>query len=195
MRYLIHVLLVGLVLSYGCAHTSANRTDQPTSSKGHMLDASKYFPLKVGAYWKYKAVRGKDSIEWTRKIVRIQDGEYIDSEGAHFASDPLGVRDQVRYFIRSNVSPGFKWWAQLDYRRRQYLQFLSNSEAVSVPAGKFENCLLIEAKMTLPGSRKWIERAWYAKGVGMVKRTIMVSGPKGELLLHENAELAEFELP
>lgn len=160
-------------------------------------DARAYFPLKVGNKWMYE-VTLPDKTK-TQLILGIvpNDGDTlkmgvrlngVDIEETHFAEDEKGIskvkvitlNGAVQYLPNQPVLPakialGTSWnWASQNDKQREKVTITSLKEKVEVPAGKFD-AILVKSEGVDPSETPYLDLAWYAKGVGVVKETFTVN--------------------
>lgn len=118
--------------------------------------------------------------------------------------DPFWQVSHLRKFLDDSVPVGGSWSGEAFSYSYQPLKatvtVVSKSERVSVPAGTFESCLLIEqvtAESDLPDDAAenqkqlnrdvfcGVRRAWYAPGVGLVQLHAKIGWGEGTMQLME----------
>jgi len=184
------VLLASLLLLGACA--SAQRP-APAAS-GAAADVARYVPLAVGNRWTYQARLG-GRVE--RNVVRIEErrgGFFRDNQNGALAFDGEGVRDENRYLILGPVVRGQTWESLLEGGVRERYEIVDTAATVRVPAGSFEQVLVVRATTPADPQRSLeVEWAW-APDVGLVRMSSAVVGKDGQRIPQAELELLSFEL-
>jgi hypothetical protein len=152
-----------------------------------------FFPLKVGTKWTYKIGTGQDKItvtalkqekvgqqmctlvEWklkdqafsTEHVAVLKDGIYRFKMADKNVEPPL-------CFLKSAAKKGEPWSQEFklgDTAAKSKYEL--SVEDVEVPAGKYENALVILGEAIEKKEETTTRtRVWYAKNTGMVKQVI-----------------------
>jgi hypothetical protein len=138
-------------------------------------DAREYYPLEPGWRWAYDVERGAERI-LAVYAVRERHGEQVVVEAAgeliHYAVFDAGIArtgaageadkrgQSADFLIKSPVRPGASWLIE---GGRASVTAVGRS--VTVPAGTFENCLVVEEARGAPPR---LVRTTYAPRVGPV---------------------------
>jgi hypothetical protein len=173
--------LVGLwVLSAGlhaCATApAANRPAEPPPE-----DAAEYYPLQSGWKWAYEIDRAGETILAVYAVVQRNGAVAVLQAGDEklvYAVRPEGIvrgepaRDSpaLDFLLKSPLRLGTQW--PIDGGTATVAAV---AKTVSVPAGQFVNCVVIEENRSAPAR---LTRTTYAPGTGPI--TI-------ELLVHDDA--------
>ncbi len=184
------VVAAALILTAaGCAHAKKAK-DKTLLSKKQIAEIHSYYPMETGMEWSYSGKRMGKEIKFTRKIeTKTAENSYKDSQGKEYYYDVLGVKDSEQYLIRSDGYDGFVWYSQLDPTHKRRAEMGSFSETVKTAGKTYENCLLVTYSMSMPDGAAFIEKVWYAKNVGMVKRQILTLKPNGKFSVQEEIHL------
>lgn len=178
------------------------------------VNITDYYPLKEGMSWEYRidksqtqdienfAPRDMGGIEVIPQkiensagtafhfVTKDKDGIYTYAYQAPSATEPK-VLPEADYILKNPLKPGKSWEesasVQLLLESIPYAMVYlveSKSETVTVPAGTFENCLLIKGSGLAQSDKGALgiikisitEDNWYAPGVGLVKSVRKQSG-------------------
>jgi hypothetical protein len=173
-----------------------------------------YYPLEEGMSWVYRidknenqevenfAVRKMGTMEVVPQKIETAKGSAfrfiaVDKEGIFeyarqsvSASEPE-ILNKPEYILKQPLKPGSIWEEEADIalllERIPYtMKYLveSNKETVTVPAGTFDNCLLIKGSGLAQKDKGALgiikiavtEDRWYAPGVGLIKSVRKESG-------------------
>lgn len=136
---------------------------------GRIVSARDYAPVHVGDAKTY-AVRFQG--QTGRRTVRVtgQDGAYfVDDAGGALRHTPEGLRDRQRYLIRHPLEAGRTWKAILSASAVERYRIVSVGASCEAHAGRFEDCLVVEASLRRDESLTLFSRFTWARGVGLVK--------------------------
>lgn len=165
---------VTVAMMAGCATAPAT----PEAAAGPPPeDAAAYYPFTTGWKWAYNVDRLGDGMLATYAVVEVRDGTAIVQSGEQkisYALSPEGIarRDGMRssdYLLKSPIRTGATWTLEDGQAK-----VATTGQAVTVPAGTFVNCALIEESRTNP---QRIGRTVYCAGVGPVSIEIQVHDP------------------
>ena len=79
--------------------------------------------------------------------------------------------------------------------RRLQVEVKATDASVTTLAGRFDGCLVVQESQPLPDQHTLVTQITYARGVGMVKRVILVRKPGGGSMSQESAELMSYTHP
>lgn len=196
MRHLLlpgtALLLAALTLA-GCASTrSASQTSAVPAASGSAV--ARYMPLAVGNHWTYVVRTDRMNAIRTVRILERRGGFYRDDQGGAFAFDGEGLRDERRYLILAPLAEGHRWESLLEGGRRERYEIVETDGRVTVPAGTFEEVLVVRA--TSPqGDGTTLEVEWsWAPGVGLIRlrSTAILAG--GERVPQAEFELSDYRV-
>ena len=147
--------------SAGCAGTPRVVERSPS--------AQDYAPVQVGDAKTY-AVRFQGQTGQRTIRVTGQDGPYfVDDAGGALRHTPEGLRDRQRFLIRHPLEAGRTWKAILSASAVERYRILSVGDACEAHAGRFEDCLVVEASLRRDEKLTLFSRFTWARGVGLVK--------------------------
>ncbi|MCS6884010.1 MAG: hypothetical protein RMM17_10950 [Acidobacteriota bacterium] len=138
-----------------------------------------YFPQNDGDYRVYVKGRARGlNATWTDSVKQVADG-YVHT---NYWGD--GIERRVSVDADGNVREGKALWYRLSQGAVAWqlqlevdgppcvdgsqVRIVSDDETVEVPAGKFENCLLLEFENNCLDAG--VLKQWFAPGVGLVKQ-------------------------
>jgi len=150
-----------LLAAAGCATTPAAAPDP--------LDARDYAPLKIGASWTYRMRFPGQSGERTITIVDNKDGYFLDDAGGQFRHAPDGLKDPVRYVIRTPLVAGTQWKSIVSASAVERYEIESVGEPCQAVAGTFSDCLIVRASLRQDAEHTLHIRFAWAKKIGLVK--------------------------
>lgn len=158
--------LATFLLVVGCASARVNPNSGEMSPT---RPVASFFPLAVGNSWTYETRFG-DRVETNAvSIVSAVGDVFTDSRGNHFTIDAQGLRDERRYLLKAPLSKGTTWKSIPTVGKTERYEIVSTAAIVTVPAGKFENVVLVRGWTRLdPGTEIEVEWA-YAPDVGLVR--------------------------
>ena len=171
-----------LALLCACAHGSND------AQKSERLAAADYYPLAVGNKWVYEAKLLGEKRESVIEILSQKNGFYVDSEGGELTSDAFGVRDPKRYLLRDPLEVGRAWTNVVSVSSAERYAITAVGVPCESPAGKFENCVQVEARNRVDSRVTLVKRDTFAPGVGLVRIQTAVSNngkeiPQAEIVL------------
>jgi len=171
------VLLVALGAA-GCASAPPAPSPAAAARAAPQPDVARYFPLAVGNTWTYQTRVGGRVERNTVRIESRQAGFFRDNQRGALAFDGEGVRDERRYLILGPLEPGRKWESRLEDGRTERYEIVATGAQVQVPAGRFDDALVVRGTTPLDPATL-LEIEWsYAPGVGLVRMesTAVVDG-------------------
>ena len=82
------------------------------------------------------------------------------------------------------MSVGASWkWESADKKRRESSKVVG-TEKVTVPAGTFET-LVVQYEGVSDSGKAYLDKTWYAKGIGYVKDVMTIDGKATTLELYQ----------
>ena len=155
---------VGLGLLLGCA---TGRGGQAGDVKGKT--AAEYHPLAVGQRWTYQLDYLGQKQRLEVEVQREENGWFLDSQGSKRAIDAYGVRDEKRYLLREPVEVGTGWTNVVSVEAVEHYKILSVGVPCVVPAGRFDDCVVVESRLRAAKDATLVAEMTLARGVGMVR--------------------------
>jgi hypothetical protein len=156
------VLAAALALG-ACAKRVDGNPDAPSSEP-----MARYYPLAVGNHWTY-LVNGREDKAVDVKVLKEEDGYFVDNQGGQLRVDSFGVRDPKRYLLRGPVEVGRSWTNVVSVSSTERYQIVEAGSPCEVPAGSFKNCVRVEARNRVDPTVTIVGSWTYAPGVGMVR--------------------------
>jgi hypothetical protein len=155
-------------------------------------DAAAYFPLKTGNMWIYKVSMTGVTNSFSQRI-KVTDPEngnpkiivydpkdnplafisYLENDKGIFKvkqMSPAGVEEYKPLWqvLSSKMNVGATWgWESGDHKMKETSKVLA-MEKITILAGTFET-MLIQCEGVDNRGSAYVEKTWYAKGVGYVK--------------------------
>lgn len=153
-------------------------------------EAVEYFPLKVKNIWSYKVDLPNNEAYSQMVLVNSQTGQdiramvlinempwmevlYTVNEEGLFRTKQINAQgveviEPKQLVLPSKFSPGISWhWEAADGKGKETAKVIG-FEKVTVPAGTFE-ALLVQYEGVYKDGTAYLEKTWFAKGVGYVK--------------------------
>jgi hypothetical protein len=185
----VRALLGFLALALSaCAHAPEAQPVPVVRAASAATNPARYFPLAVGNHWTYRATGGDAGAVEEVHIQGVHDGQYSDNRGRLLWVSSDGLRDQSRVILRSPVEVGRSWSVVLGPDSVEHWRIDSVSQPCAAPAGRFQDCVEVESRISPAAGIELVNRITFAAGVGMVRiRTTLlrdgVETPQTELLL------------
>ena len=172
--------LTALALALGalaCA-TAPDRVVNTAAPSAAGISPADYYPLAVGTAWTYEVRGGGRTTRDTVKIIG-QDGPwFLDDHRGRLRLEADGVRDRDRYLLRAPLTTG-KTWSAVEQMVVQRFEVAATDAAVTVPAGRFERCVVIRNEQAIAAGGRYVTEWTYAPGVGLIAlKTRAVQGGK-----------------
>jgi hypothetical protein len=187
----IALLLTGGLSGLACATTQKAPARTPPPEQ-----AAAYFPLATGWKWAYEIEKGSEKILATYAVLQqvgdtviIQAGE--ERNGYAILAEGIARRESLNqgdFILKTPIRAGATWPLA-----GGQATVIAVGEDVTVPAGTFPNCAVVEETRTNPDR---VLRTTYAAGVGPIALEYQVSNPetrKFTVVLH--ARLLGFTRP
>lgn len=174
MRTLAAVCLVATA----CATTNTSGLEKRPEIAG--TPAKDFYPLAVGNTWTYKiSALGAPPQEQEVKILKDEGGTFHDSTGNELFTDAFGVRDQKRYLLRDPVEVGTEWSNVVSVSSVERYKIVSANVSCDSPAGKFENCAVVESTNKVEEGKALVNELTFAPKVGLIRvSTLLVANDK-----------------
>jgi hypothetical protein len=187
-RWAVAVVVSAIWL--GCA--SLGKTAGPASVKP---TASSFYPFELGTRWSYEVNQlGHTSVIEVAMLKRTDEGFIEDSTGAQLSSDAYGVRDQKRYLLRNPVEVGNKWTNVVSVSSIESYEIVSVNQRCDAPAGKWEGCVVVEARNRVQEGTTLVNEMTFAPGVGIVRLATVLES-NGRQIPQTGLSLLKFSLP
>lgn len=170
MRAAVCLLLLG-----ACATTPSEGPRGP--------EVADYVPLMVGSSWTYAVRFPGQTGERSVRITEVDEkGYHLDDAGGAFLVTTAGLRDRRRYLIRTPLEAGRKWTAVVSASAVEHYEIVSVGAGCASKAGRFSDCIVVEAKLRRDPQVTLRNRFTWAKGVGLVKiATAVLHVTRGEI--------------
>lgn len=170
-------MLGGDLLLAGC-QTTAPKPDNTagTQTTANNRKVEDYFPLEVGARWRYKYYSHitRRKLEFNRSIVRKKGRVYYDNLKARYNYDINGVREGLRYLLKYPLEVGNRWVSVVGVTQIERYQIIDLNRTVRVPAGTFRNCIVVRTRQKVGGKSVQEVHFTFAPDVGFVKIRMVV---------------------
>ena len=165
---------LALIAAWGpaCATSGASGRSPPPER------AAEYYPLAPGWKWAYEIEKGGQKILATYAVVQqigdsviVQNGD--ERNGYTMLPEGIARRDSLNpgdFILRSPIMAQASWPLA-----EGKATVLSVGTEVTVPAGTYPNCAVVEETRTSPDR---VLRTTYAAGVGPIKLEYQVSNPE-----------------
>ena len=171
-----------LLVAPGCLFAAPAPKEQP--------QANVYSPANKGDTWTYEVTTGAHSTEVTQVVSQVerkgdalivsisqwQSGEIkpysrvlVSDAGLFRLAGEDGVYKMPFCFLKLPVKPNERWEAETPARKSKFMAG-GEEEEVEVPAGKFK-ALRVESVSDVGNGQIVRATIWYARGVGLVKKT------------------------
>ncbi len=160
------VLAVFAIGAMACVKTPAGA---PTTAVEEQRGAADYYPMTVGTSWDYEFSLLGDTRALTVTILKSVDGVIEDSTGAQLMADSFGVRDQKRYLLRNPIENGTRWTNVVSPSSIETYEIISTGASCEGPAGKFQDCVIVESRNRADQTRVLVNEVTFAPGVGIVR--------------------------
>ncbi|HHY77022.1 MAG TPA: hypothetical protein GX498_00760 [Clostridiales bacterium] len=180
------ILMLTVFLLTSCTQETEKPGTEEPQEQEEKNDIGAYYPLAVGNQWEYEGI-GNEYALYTQKVVYSKDNKYqvmINNGGTITANiyvlsddslvrtyteaevyDEKNVLDEKEniedIIIKGPIEVGTKWESQGNQH-----EITDVDATVTVPAGTFENCIVIKETYKESGA---FSNYYYCKGVGLVK--------------------------
>ncbi len=143
------------------------------------MRAKDYYPLAAGETWVYKAkMLGREETH-TVILGPERDGYFHDDSGGSLAYDGVGLRDERRYLLKEPLRQGEKWTSVTGVGAAEQYEIISAYAPCSVPAGKFEDCIVVRSSIPAEAGKTLQNEMTFARKVGLVRVTTSILEPAG----------------
>lgn len=194
-RYFIFfIVFFCIVTAYiaGCA------SKQPAPENREALKAEKaelemYYPLAIDNEWTYRGEYLGKKVERTIKIIKQEEGVFIDSGGGKLRFDSRGLRDDKRYLLKVPLHETNKWVSIPSPVAAEQYRYERIHFSDTVPAGTFEDCVSVESSIDVDQSQRMTNIVTYAKGIGIIRiNTVLYDS--GKKLPQMKVELVSYKV-
>ena len=160
-------------------------------------DAEAYYPMKTGSLWSYK-VTLPDKTTYSQ-IMEVSDPDdkyirqvaYVNNQPAaiaYFIQNEQGILktkeiyasgtlkfEPMQMVLPANLKVGSTWsWLSVDQKAKE-TGIVVAEEKVTVTAGTFDT-ILIQSDGVDKDGVAYVDRTWFAKGIGYVKNEVVANG-------------------
>lgn len=171
-----------LLVLGGCASTpkTAAQTEPAAVDDAHLTPPAHYYPLEVGNRWSYRIVGSASGLQ-TVELVGRQQGAFVDQGGGQLTLDEEGIHDGSRYLIKAPVRTGTRWSNVISATATEHYRIVSALAPCEVPAGRFDDCAVVEARQRVDDGVTLSNTMTFARGVGLVRVQVAAQTPRGEI--------------
>jgi hypothetical protein len=172
-RQIVALLVFATACCLACAATQKPVARTPPPER-----AADYFPLAPGWKWAYEIEKGGQKILATYAVLQqigdtvvVQAGE--ERNGYVILADGIARRDSLSpgdFILKTPMRAGASWAVA---GGKATVVFVGRD--VTVPAGAFANCALVEETRSNPDR---VVRTTFAAGVGPIEVEVQVSNPE-----------------
>jgi hypothetical protein len=156
-----------LLLAVGCAHSQASSS---AAKKSGAAEVAQYYPLAVGNTWSYEVqLLGAPPEKHDISITKEEKGRFTDSTGNVLLIDSYGIRDEKRYLLRTPLEVGTKWNNVVSVSSYEQYAIVEAGQDCEAPAGKFQNCIVVESRNKGDGERVLVNALTFAPKVGLIR--------------------------
>ncbi len=177
MKTTLRILAVLFMVSglLACTPTEVKTGGQSDESDSDSrLRLQDYFPLRVGAKWKYKIYSfiEKKNIAFVRQIVRKKGNKYFDNAKSQYHYDTYGVREGLRYLLKYPLKRGNRWVSVVGITDVEKYTIVATDRTVRVPAGVYKSCIVVRSQKQVSNRDTLEAHFYFAPQVGFVKITM-----------------------
>ena len=134
------------------------------------LSAVDYFCWEPGTLFTYSGeMLGHPEDHEVTIVRRRADGSIEDSTGARFIADRIGVRDNRRYILQNPLVAGHHWENIVSMSAVERYRIVSVGNECATPAGRWQNCVVVESRTKIDGKVDLVNRYTLAPGTGIVQ--------------------------
>lgn len=191
MRLAFPIACIALVAltSTACSSTQQAKRGEEAEDTANLTPASHYYPLGVGMWWSYAVPDRTEPV--VIELVREEDGTFFDRTGGKLSSDGFGITDGVRYLLQNPVRKGTRWHNVVSATATERYTILSALAPCEVPAGRFDDCVVVESRIRVDDTRSLVNTMTFARGVGLVRGETVLVTPD-EKVPQTRLELTDF---
>lgn len=166
----------------GCASTpkAEPAVETAAADDAHLTPPAHYYPLEVGNRWSYRIVGSSGGLQTVELVGRQQDA-FVDQSGGQLTVDEEGVHDGARYLLKSPVRTGTQWRNVISATATEHYRIVSALAPCEVPAGRFEDCAVVEARQRVDDGVTLANTMTFARGVGLVRVQVTAHTARGEI--------------
>ena len=177
-----------------CAHAPPEAPGRSPSAP----DPTAYFPLAVGNEWTWidrSPVAGAAAPKQrtVRIVSRDAEGYYVDDARGALRVAHGCIQDRVRRILCAPFDLERSWLSIVSETSTERYQIAATGLTAAVPAGTFDDCILVRARNRAGEDAEVILETTYAPGVGPVRiETFALVG--GRKVPQVKAELASHRI-
>jgi hypothetical protein len=153
-----------------CAHAPTQAPARPPAA----ADPTAYFPLAVGNEWTWVdrspvAGDGAPKRRTVRIVSRDAEGYFVDDSRGALKVAHGCIQDRVRRILCAPFEADRSWISIVSETSTERYQIAATGLTAAVPAGTFEDCILVRARNRAGEDAEVILETTYAPGVGPVR--------------------------
>ncbi len=197
-------LSIATGLALGVTYLIMQRTDKTKSQKINIIPESweDYFPAEPGMEWKYSYAMNSKGEKFRDELITkisavIDDKIFVESGPKKLTyikkDDGIIQADSGNYLIKEPIKENNSWGITLGGLKGR-MKILKTRVVVTVKKKKYDPCIVVE-KAIKDKDETVVMRAWYAKGVGLVKMDSYSQKKDGSRETLVMAELEDFHKP
>ncbi len=165
----------------------------PAAIAAATAEVARYFPLAVGNEWTWadRSPHQPGAAPRTRTVrILSRDGEgyFLDDERGALQAAGGCIRDRSRRILCAPLEPGHAWSSVLSLTSTEHYRIEATGVTVKVPAGTFEDCVVVRARNRAGDDADTVLEIAYAPDVGPVRLETWVE-VKGRRIPQVRAEL------
>lgn len=183
MRWFLATVTVAALAA--CARRAEPAADRPSPAI--------FYPLEIGNRWSYEGSFLGQKLERQIEVLKLQDGYFVDSEGARLTADAFGVRDHKRYLLRGPLEVGRSWTNVVSVSSIEHYRVVEVGQSCEAPAGRFQGCVRVEGRNRVDQKVTLVNELTFAPGVGLVRLTVFAES-EGKRILQTQLALRDYRL-
>ena len=194
MLDLLKVLCVSCLLFVSGCILNDSKDYSSNTSLPNTIYAKDYYPLNIGAQWKYDCgtntkvtdtIVGDKTIDGVRWFIVERFFDHYDSlqifmtikeNNIWIATESEGVLiDETRYYYRFDLPVGQTWSVDIQSTLLDSgtCVISEKTETITVPAGTYKKCICFIQHLTYKDDTYEIIKTWFAPNVGLVKVQVL----------------------
>ena len=181
-RALVGVGAALLLSMSGCASTpkADPAAQEAAADDAHLTPHAHYYPLEVGNRWSYRIAGSSGGLQTVELVGRQQDA-FVDQNGGQLTIDEEGIHDGARYLLKAPVRTGTRWSNVISATATEHYRIVSALAPCEVPAGRFDDCAVVEARQRVDDAVTLSNTMTFARGVGLVRVQVAAHTARGEI--------------
>jgi hypothetical protein len=153
-----------------CAHAPAEPSARPPAPP----DPTAYFPLAIGNEWTWidrSPVAGAAAPKQrtVRIVSRDAEGYYVDDARGALRVAHGCIQDRVRRILCAPFDLERSWLSIVSETSTERYQIAATGLTAAVPAGTFDDCILVRARNRAGEDAEVILETTYAPGIGPIR--------------------------